>query len=176
MEIVFALLLVIAVPIVLLGATRGAQAAQREREARWARVPASPSRAPAPVPLRAADRDRAQRLRSALIDRARSAPIRAPATREPPARAGTRERPARAGTAVESTAPAVADRPARAPIDLNSASLAELGNLPGVGVRAAERIVAHRERHGPFASVADLAAVEGFDQHRISRLAPRAKV
>ena len=166
MEIVFALLLVIAVPIVVLSATRGAATAQREREARWARVPASPSRAQAPVPVRATDRDPGQRLRSALIDRARSARIRAPRTRERAAPVGT------AG----SRAPAVTDRPAPPPIDLNSASPAELSNLPGVGVRAAERIAAHRERHGPFASVADLAAVEGFDQHRISRLAPRAKV
>lgn len=62
------------------------------------------------------------------------------------------------------------------PIDINRAPVSELQNLPGVGVRAAQRIVAHRERNGDFRSVEDLSAVEGFDQHRVSRLAPRATV
>ncbi len=62
------------------------------------------------------------------------------------------------------------------PIDINRASVTELQNLPGVGVRAAERIVAHRERHGSFVTVSDLTAVEGFDEHRVSRLGPRATV
>jgi len=43
-------------------------------------------------------------------------------------------------------------------------------------VRAADRIVEHRERHGRFDSVDDLGAVEGFDPHRVARLAPRAIV
>ncbi len=166
MEIVLGLLLVIAVPIVALRAMRGAEAAQRERDARWARVPASPSRASVIVPGRAAGRNAAG-LRSALIDRVRSVPIPLPAEREPAALAATE---------VASRAPAPAERRTRPQIDLNSASLDELSRLPGVGIRAAERIAEHRERHGPFASVAELAAVEGFDQHRISRLAPRAKV
>jgi DNA uptake protein ComE-like DNA-binding protein len=43
-------------------------------------------------------------------------------------------------------------------------------------VRAAERIVAHRDQHGPFPSLDALEAVEGFDQHRVARLARRATV
>jgi competence protein ComEA len=62
------------------------------------------------------------------------------------------------------------------PIDINSAGVEELQGLPGIGVRAAQRIVAHRERHGTFRSVADLEAVEGFDAHRVARLASRATV
>jgi competence protein ComEA len=62
------------------------------------------------------------------------------------------------------------------PIDVNAAGVEELQRLPGIGVRAAQRIVAHRERHGEFRSVADLEAVEGFDAHRVARLAPRATV
>jgi len=65
------------------------------------------------------------------------------------------------------------DRPA---IDVNSATADELSLLPGVGRLAAERIVAHRERHGPFSSLAGLEAVERFDAQRVSRLAGRAKV
>lgn len=62
------------------------------------------------------------------------------------------------------------------PIDLNAASVEELQGLPGIGVRAANRIAEHRARHGRFESVDDLEAVEGFDQHRVARLAPRATV
>ena len=62
------------------------------------------------------------------------------------------------------------------PIDLNAASVEELQGLPGIGVRAASRIAEHRARHGRFKSVDDLETVEGFDQHRVARLAPRAIV
>lgn len=77
--------------------------------------------------------------------------------------------------AVRATASAALRRQP-APIDVNTAPASDLQNLPGVGIRAAQRIVAHRESNGPFASVEDLTAVEGFDQHRVSRLAPRATV
>lgn len=60
------------------------------------------------------------------------------------------------------------------PIDLNSADVEELSRLPGVGKAAAARIVAHREANGPFASLGDLEAVEGFDGGRVARLAARA--
>lgn len=62
------------------------------------------------------------------------------------------------------------------PVDINSGTVAELQNLPGVGAGAARRIVAHREAHGPFESVAGLEAVDGFDAMRVSRLAERAVV
>lgn len=62
------------------------------------------------------------------------------------------------------------------PVDLNSASVAVLATLPGVGPRAAQRIVDHRDEYGAFASVDDLQAVDGFDPQRIDRLRGRAKV
>jgi competence ComEA-like helix-hairpin-helix protein len=55
-------------------------------------------------------------------------------------------------------------------IDLNSADAAELSRLPGIGRLAAERIVAHRDEYGHFASVAELSQVDGFDDQRIRRL------
>ena len=39
---------------------------------------------------------------------------------------------------------------ARAAIDLNSASVADLEGLPGIGRRTAERIVEHRQKNGAF--------------------------
>jgi competence protein ComEA len=41
-------------------------------------------------------------------------------------------------------------------ISINTASVAELDTLPGVGPVTAQRIVAYREQHGPFASVQQL--------------------
>jgi competence ComEA-like helix-hairpin-helix protein len=52
----------------------------------------------------------------------------------------------------------------------------ELMLLPGVGRRAAARIVGYREANGPFDSVADLERVKGFDRSRIRRLWEQAKV
>jgi competence ComEA-like helix-hairpin-helix protein len=61
-------------------------------------------------------------------------------------------------------------------ININEADIDELAQLPAVGPRAAERIVAFRERHGPFTSVEEVEAVEGFDAQRVSRLSRRATV
>lgn len=48
------------------------------------------------------------------------------------------------------------------PVDVNRATAAELETLPGIGPVLAERIVAHRTEHGPFASVEALTAVSGI--------------
>jgi competence ComEA-like helix-hairpin-helix protein len=61
-------------------------------------------------------------------------------------------------------------------VDLNTADTETLMQLPGVGRRAAERIVAYRDEYGDFASVMDLKAVDGFDEHRIRRLIEHATV
>ena len=49
---------------------------------------------------------------------------------------------------------------ARGPIDLNTATPAELDELPGIGPATANAIVEHRDEHGPFASVDDLTDVQ----------------
>ena len=51
----------------------------------------------------------------------------------------------------------------------------ELIRLPGVGRRAAERIVSYREAHGPFDSEWDLMRVEGFDDHRVHQIKARIR-
>jgi competence protein ComEA len=45
-----------------------------------------------------------------------------------------------------------------------------------MGRATAERIVAHREEHGDFASLDDLAAVRGFGPGRIEALRDRVTV
>jgi competence protein ComEA len=55
-------------------------------------------------------------------------------------------------------------------IGLNSATLEELTALPGVGTVTAKRILAYRETHGAFMSVADLLAVPGIGPARFKTL------
>jgi competence ComEA-like helix-hairpin-helix protein len=71
----------------------------------------------------------------------------------------------------EPTAPSAGDR-----ININTAGVEELMQLPGVGRRAAERIIAHREANGPFSSLEDLQAVEGWHGERIRRISDDAGV
>lgn len=49
-----------------------------------------------------------------------------------------------------------------ATLNVNTASAGELQNLPGIGEVTAERIVAYRTEHGPFATVDDLTKVKGI--------------
>lgn len=55
-------------------------------------------------------------------------------------------------------------------IDLNTASVAELDGLDGVGPVLAQRIVDYRTEHGGFRSVADLRQVDGIGETRFARL------
>jgi competence ComEA-like helix-hairpin-helix protein len=59
-------------------------------------------------------------------------------------------------------------------IDPNSASLASLCRLPGVGPGRAKTILAYRAAHGerPFRTAADLANIRGIGARTIERLAP----
>ncbi|MGW6936666.1 helix-hairpin-helix domain-containing protein [Lentzea sp. NPDC054927] len=56
-------------------------------------------------------------------------------------------------------------------LDLNSATATELDSLPGVGPVTAQRIVDHRTRKGPFASVDQLREVEGIGDSKLAKLA-----
>lgn len=67
----------------------------------------------------------------------------------------------------EGAAPPVAEQGAGAddggtPINLNTADAAQLEELPGIGPALAERIIAHRQSHGDFGALEELAAVSGI--------------
>src|SRR5512140_2125255 len=54
-------------------------------------------------------------------------------------------------------------------IDINTATLAELESLPGIGPTAAQNIINYRNQHGPFSAIEDIMNVPGigpatFDQ------------
>jgi competence protein ComEA len=55
-------------------------------------------------------------------------------------------------------------------IDLNSATVAELEALPGVGPVLAKRIVAHRDERGPFRTIEDLLDVPGIGESKLSQM------
>ncbi|MFM1837440.1 MAG: hypothetical protein RLZZ327_314, partial [Actinomycetota bacterium] len=65
---------------------------------------------------------------------------------------------------------------ARGLVDLNTATVAELDRLPGVGPSTARAIVDHRSRNGPFASVDDLLAVRGIGPAKLAELKPFVRV
>jgi competence protein ComEA len=55
-------------------------------------------------------------------------------------------------------------------VDLNSADVASLDALPGVGQARALAVVRYREANGPFRAVQDLAQVPGFGPGALKRL------
>lgn len=57
-----------------------------------------------------------------------------------------------------------------ATVDLNTADLAALQTLPGVGPATAEKIIAQRESVGPFSGLQDLDAVPGIGPATLDRL------
>lgn len=48
------------------------------------------------------------------------------------------------------------------PVDINTAGLAQLQTLPGIGPALAQRILDYRTQHGPFRSADDLQNVSGI--------------
>ncbi len=58
------------------------------------------------------------------------------------------------------------------PVDLNTAGLAELLTLPGLGVTKAQAILDDRAENGPFAQAEDVIRVSGIGQATYEKMAP----
>ena len=55
-------------------------------------------------------------------------------------------------------------------VNLNTASVSQLQELPGLGPALAARIVEHRQKNGAFKSVEDVMAVKGIGEKNFSKL------
>ena len=76
--------------------------------------------------------------------------------------------------ALRTKAPVVAPprRSVTFPIDLNTAAREDLLELPGIGDKLAERIVAYRKSHGAFRNVEELRKVKGIGKKRMEQVRP----
>jgi competence protein ComEA len=63
-----------------------------------------------------------------------------------------------------------------AKVNLNTATQAQLEELPGIGPTYAQAIIAERQRRGGFTSVNDLRSVHGIGDKRFAELAPLVSV
>ena len=61
-------------------------------------------------------------------------------------------------------------------VDLNTADAAALCTLPGVGPSHARALIEYRQQHGPFARVADAAAVPGLTEELVASWEGQATV
>jgi len=68
-----------------------------------------------------------------------------------------------------------AEAPATA-IDINRATVEDFSKLPGIGPKLAQRIVAFREKHGPFRRVEDLLAIRGIGHKKWKKIRPYLRV
>lgn len=57
-------------------------------------------------------------------------------------------------------------------LNINTASVEALSNIPGIGPKVGEAIAAYRESSGAFKSVADLVNVEGIDAALLEQIKP----
>ncbi len=65
---------------------------------------------------------------------------------------------------------------AAGPVNLNTADLAQLDTLPGVGPVLAQRILDWRSAHGRFSSVDELGEVSGIGEKLLAQLTPKVTV
>ena len=57
-------------------------------------------------------------------------------------------------------------------VNVNTATAAQLEALPGIGPSMAQRIVAYRDKNGPFKKLEDLMNIQGIGEKSFLKLRP----
>jgi comEA protein len=74
-------------------------------------------------------------------------------------------------------APALAQKtPPTQPININTATIAQLETLPGIGPNTAKSIIDFRNRSGPFQRIEELLAIKGISKSKLEKLRPYVTV
>jgi competence protein ComEA len=76
----------------------------------------------------------------------------------------------------EKAAKGKADVAPSAPLNLNTATVAQLEALPGVGAATAKLIVEHRQKNGGFKKVEELMNIKGIGEKSFLKLKPMVTV
>jgi len=74
------------------------------------------------------------------------------------------------GSAQKSGAKAAAAVPAV--VNLNTATATQIATLPGIGEKAADRIIEYREKNGGFKKIEELMNVKGIGEKSFLKLKP----
>ena len=100
--------------------------------------------------------------------------VAAIAASAPAARAQASKAPSTPKSPAAAKAPAASRAHATpsAPVNLNSASVAQLQTLPGVGASTAQRIVDYRQKNGGFKKIEELMNVKGVGEKSFLKLKP----
>jgi len=61
-------------------------------------------------------------------------------------------------------------------VNLNTATVADLQELPGIGAKVAARIVEYRQKQGPFKRIEELMNVQGIGEKSFLKLRPQITV
>jgi competence protein ComEA len=67
-------------------------------------------------------------------------------------------------------------KPSGRMVNINTATVAELSELPGVGAKTAERIVEYRQKNGQFKKAEDLMNVRGIGEKSFLKMKPQIAV
>jgi len=69
-----------------------------------------------------------------------------------------------------------ASAPAGTPVNLNTATAAQLETLPGIGARTGQLIVEHRQKNGNFKKVEELMNIKGIGEKTFLKIKPLVTV
>jgi competence protein ComEA len=67
-------------------------------------------------------------------------------------------------------------KPTPTVVNLNTATVAQIATLPGIGEKTAQRIVEHREKSGGFKKIEELMNIKGIGEKSFLKLKPLVTV